>query len=314
MENFKVLILQYKNFVMKLKYFVLQIFFLVLVLAATAQEKFTTYTVKKGETLSSISHHFHIPVEKIKEANGLTDKSILKVGQKIKIPSKAAEQKSVEKSAAKQTSETSANTAVSANRHRIHIVTEKETLWSIGKKYGITVAQIKEWNHLTGDGIHNGQKLLVMQPEVEQAPETVAQAQPQPETSQQEPVVEQKPAPVEQQAAPVEKPVNIAVANKSAGESFFASAFRNTGNQLSGIASTFKTASGWLDKKYYVLINNVTEGSIVAVTANNKTVYAKVLGSLPDIKEDNGVLLRINNAAASALGVIDMKFDVMVNY
>lgn len=308
---------------MKFKCFALQVFFLVIVMATTAQEKFTTYTIKKGENLYSIARHFHIPVTQLKEANGLSDESILKIGQKIKIPSKASiSQKIVEKPVAKQTPETALNTTTQVNNHpQTHIVTGKETLWSISKKYGVTVAQIKQWNHLTGDGIHTGQKLIVVaQPEVEQTPVTTTQFQPQPQPKisqpvEQKPVVEQKPAAVEQQPSTiVQKPVNTTISGKPAGESFFASAFKNTGNQLSGVASTFKTASGWLDKKYYVLINNVTEGSIVAVAANNKVVYAKVLGSLPDIKEDNGVLLRINNAAASALGITDNKFNAVVNY
>lgn len=300
---------------MKFKCFALQVLFLVMVVAATAQEKFITYTIKKGENLYSIARHFHVPVAQLKEANGLSDESILKIGQKIKIPSKtSASQKNVEKPVTKQTPETTVNTTVPASDHsQIHIVTGKETLWSISKKYGITVAQIKQWNHLTGDGIHTGQKLIVAAgTEVEQVPVTTTPPQPQPKNSQ---PVEQKPAEVAQQPVTIaQKTVNTTITGKPAGESFFASAFKNTGNQLTGVASTFKTASGWLDKKYYVLINNVTEGSIVAVAANNKVVYAKVLGGLPDIKEDNGVLLRINNAAASALGITDNKFTAVVNY
>jgi len=43
-------------------------------------------------------------------------------------------------------------------------------------------------------------------------------------------------------------------------------------------------------------------------------VYAKVLGPLPDVKEDYGLLLRISNAAATVLGVPDSKFSVKINY
>ena len=50
-----------------------------------------------------------------------------------------------------------------------------------------------------------------------------------------------------------------------------------------GDAATFKTTSGWQDKKYYVLINNVSPGTILKLTTvdNNKVVFAKVLGSMP---------------------------------
>ena len=60
--------------------------------------------------------------------------------------------------------------------------------------------------------------------------------------------------------------------------------------------------------------NNVDAGTIVRISANNKTVVAKVLGPLPDIKEDNGLTFRISNAAASALGLADTKFNAVVSY
>ncbi|MEJ7676867.1 MAG: LysM peptidoglycan-binding domain-containing protein [Segetibacter sp.] len=76
-------------------------------------------------------------------------------------------------------------------------------------------------------------------------------------------------------------------------------------NTKSGEAATFKSTSGWQDKKYYVLINDVAPGTILKISSSDKAVYAKVLGSVPEMKENNGLLLRISNAAASDLGIID---------
>ena len=289
---------------MKQKYFALPFLFLIIVFSAVAQQSFTTYTVKKGETVYSIARQFHVTALQVEELNGLNKTSILKIGQKIKIPSATA--------AAKQPAKTTENKGVAENKQNsIHVVTGNETLWSISKKYNVTVEQLQEWNHLKDDKIHDGEKLIVVGNVVKNTTEkTQAATQPEQKT----------PVPVEQKTVvdnviPVEqKPVNTAVSGEPASESFFASSFKNTGNKLNGIAATFKTASGWMDKKYYVLINNIAAGSIVAVKANNKIVYAKVLGELPDIKEDDGVLLRISNAAASILGIADSKFDVEVGY
>lgn len=83
----------------------------------------------------------------------------------------------------------------------------------------------------------------------------------------------------------------------------------------SGEAATFKSTSGWQDKKYYVLINDVKPGTILKITSlYNKVIYARVLGSMPEMKENKGLLLRISNAAASNLGIIDPKFPVHVSY
>lgn len=82
-----------------------------------------------------------------------------------------------------------------------------------------------------------------------------------------------------------------------------------------GDAATFKTISGWTDRKYYVLINDVAPETIVRITApNNKSICAKVLGPLQETKEGTGLLLRMSNSAASTLGITDPKFTVRITY
>jgi LysM repeat protein len=79
----------------------------------------------------------------------------------------------------------------------------------------------------------------------------------------------------------------------------------------------FKTNAGWQDAKYYLLIDGVTPGTVVKLINpdNNKTVYAKVLGEMAGIRQNQGLDIRISNAAASALQVSDEeKFVVKVNY
>ena len=63
-----------------------------------------------------------------------------------------------------------------------------------------------------------------------------------------------------------------------------------------------------------MLLNNAENGSIVKIIANNKFVYAKVLGPLPNIKEDNNYTMRISNATAAALGIADNKFTAKVEF
>lgn len=95
----------------------------------------------------------------------------------------------------------------------------------------------------------------------------------------------------------------------------FSKTTQRSANTKSGEAATFKSTSGWQDKKYYVLMNDVAPGTILKITSNNnKVVYAKVLGNMPEMKENTGLLLRISNSAASSLGIIDPKFLVEVSY
>lgn len=82
-------------------------------------------------------------------------------------------------------------------------------------------------------------------------------------------------------------------------------------------SSVFKTMSGWQDGKYYLLINGVEPGTIVKLTnpSNSKVVFAKVLYSMDKIRENQGVDIRISDAAAASLAVNETdKFILKVNY
>jgi hypothetical protein len=84
---------------------------------------------------------------------------------------------------------------------------------------------------------------------------------------------------------------------------------------LTGDAAIFKTISGGNDRKFYVLINEILPGTIVRIMApNKKTICAKVLGPLPETKGAAGLIIRMSNAAAAALGMDDQRFLVSITY
>ena len=97
---------------------------------------------------------------------------------------------------------------------------------------------------------------------------------------------------------------------------FFKNQYGETGKAAIGAAGVFRSTSGWQDGKYYALMNNVPVGTIIKVAnpSNGKTVYAKVLGNLPDMKESSGLTRRISDAAATELGWAANKFPVSVHY
>ena len=117
----------------------------------------------------------------------------------------------------------------------------------------------------------------------------------------------------------VTKNINPAVA-KEPGESYFATDFIATSKnsklkKVTGDALTFKTASGWIDKKYYVLMNNAPAGTIVKITAENgNSIFAKVLWQLEDMKLNQGIGFRISESAAAALSIAFVKFPLTVEY
>ncbi len=59
----------------------------------------------------------------------------------------------------------------------------------------------------------------------------------------------------------------------------------------------------------------VAPGTILKIASvDSKIIFAKVLGSMPQMKENKGLLLRLSNAAAAYLGMVDAKFPVQVSF
>lgn len=127
-----------------------------------------------------------------------------------------------------------------------------------------------------------------------------------------QPEVKEEPKPVVNN--PVEGVTGNAPASFRGG--YFKSNYSESGKGTAGNAASFRSTSGWKDGKYYALINNVPVGTIVRLSfsSTNKSVYAKVLGQLPEMKENVGLTVRISDAAASELGTSAGKFYVDVKY
>lgn len=95
------------------------------------------YTVKKGDTLYSLSKKFDISIEMLQEVNSLpTD--MIKAGQKLQVPLETAE-----------------------NEAGSYIVQRGDTLYALAKKYNVTVKDLKKENQLSSETIFAGQKLAV---------------------------------------------------------------------------------------------------------------------------------------------------------
>ena len=98
-----------------------------------------TYTVKAGDTLSSIANKYGTTYQALAQYNDISNPDRINVGQVIKIP----------------------NNNVSSNVE-YYTVKSGDNLSAIAKKYGTTVNQLVSWNNIKNANlIYVGQKIRV---------------------------------------------------------------------------------------------------------------------------------------------------------
>ncbi|MBS1512493.1 MAG: LysM peptidoglycan-binding domain-containing protein [Bacteroidetes bacterium] len=303
-------------------------------------QKVITHTVGPKESLTSIGRLYNINGRELANFNKIDYNKGLTIGQVLKIPVKKGVVIPPSAKTAPSTKETApAKTANKENGAPIyHTVGKKETLYHISTIYHTTVADIKKWNNLTTDGVNEGAQLIVgynagkatikTQPDIKPAKPVEAPPAP-PKTEEAAPQTKpvQPPAPEKKDLPPLSKPAQEeATASVPAKATDFNGGYFKTlydeqvrGHKVAkddGAAGIFKSTSGWEDGKYYCLYNDAAPGTILQVTntANGKVVYVKVLDMISDIKQNNGLVIRISNAAADILGVTDTKFGCTINY
>ena len=101
----------------------------------SSTSEYEIYTVKKGDSLWKISKEYDITIPKLTELNNLTNYN-LQINQKLLVPKKD-------------------------KRENTYIVQSGDSLWSIAKKYNLTVDELKEKNNLTSNLLSIGQELII---------------------------------------------------------------------------------------------------------------------------------------------------------
>lgn len=152
----------------------------------SAQTNYISYTIKSGETLSLLAKRYNTTVGDIMRLNGMHTNSKIEAGEKIKIPSKTSV--TTAKKEAINAPENTSSVNVTANKSSanvpsnsfVHTVTKGESLYSIAKKYSVTVKDLKTWNHLTSDNTRAGSTLIIAHNTKSVESTTTAQTTPQP--------------------------------------------------------------------------------------------------------------------------------------
>lgn len=105
------------------------------------------YIVKSGDSLYSIARKYNISVDKLRRFNGLNS-DLLSIGQKLKIPDR-------------DTDIDDGNGGNIGDSDLVYIVKSGDSLYSIAKKYGISVDDLIKINNLKSNVLSIGQHLKI---------------------------------------------------------------------------------------------------------------------------------------------------------
>lgn len=236
----------------------------------------------------------------------------------------------------------------------VYKLSSGETAYAVSRKYGIPFKDLSGANAgVNMDQLKAGQEILVptgrtiatttsTTAQVEQAPReeisspktavTAAPEQPiaeKPTTPKEEPKAEVVQMPTEQEV-PSEKPAlaasdlsdTPAAMNADKSKSFA----QIYGGYLDGehVSKTEKGVATWIESsgiepsgdRFYALHNSAPIGSVVKVRnmMNNRTIYAKVIGTLSESEVQEKVMIKLSAGAAERLNVLDNRFVSEITY
>lgn len=105
-----------------------------------------THRVRRGETFSHIARRYGVSVSALRAANDNLSPRRLQIGQELRVPGRSG----------------SAVATSDATEPQYHRVRTGESLWTISRRYDVSMNQLRTWNGLGGRSvIHPGQRLRV---------------------------------------------------------------------------------------------------------------------------------------------------------
>lgn len=267
------------------------------------------HKVAAKETMFSIAQKYNISVDELKQWNNLTDNS-LSIGQSLVVRKPAG---AVNATSTTPVVKNTTPTSTTGRKGEMHTVAAGETMFSIARKYNITVGQLRGWNStIQSDELQVGQSIHVGEPgKTDPVRQDVATT---PVNNTKPTVTDSKPNNVSDKPETFKPPVATTEPPKT--ETFrISESVKNSDEILeSGLAELIEGTEG--NRKYLALHRTAPAGTILKVRneMNNREVFVRVMGKLPETGATDKIVIRISKSAYDRLGAIDPKFRVEVTY
>lgn len=269
------------------------------------------HIVKEKETLFSLSQLYRVGIDELKEWNNLKSNS-LDIGQQLVIKKEGTRPSPIQIDQA------------DFSGKQVHLVKEKETLFGISQQYGVSIDQIKKWNNLAGSSIDLGQRLVVGEKEVAAASiDSSTSLLQKADTVRAATILDKDSVSTLVEAKDSVERVNMIVDDSPEQIRYDSTYFETkTVKNSNGFEETVQNGLAELiagsreTRKYLALHRTAKIGTIMKVRneMNNKMVFVRVLGRIPDTGDNNKVLIKLSNAAYKRLGALDKRFRVELSY
>lgn len=279
-------------------------------------KKVILHKLEPRESYYSLGRKYNLKAKDIIDFNG--NKS-LKAGDLIKIPTGAtftsptsSKTASNQPSSSKPPVNGGSTISTQATDFIEYKVGAKETLFSISKRFGVTIDAIKQANNLAGNSLKEGQLIKIPNTRVEEAAA--------------DPTVTKKVISNEELNNGVSEETGQKVtSNTPTIEEEPTETPKEDSTPANRYGIKQVTASGigiWMDDlngesgKMLALHNSAPVGTVIKITnpMTNRTTYAKVVGKFNETSENKDAIIVISKSVASLIGVIDRRFQVNISY
>ncbi len=250
-------------------------------------ETYIIHKAEKGDTFYKLSRLYNVNVNHVIKANN--NKGI-SIGMLLKVPTGRPYNNS--------TSSKSTSNAVS-NQNPVlteYKVGEKETLYAISRRFGVTVDDIKKLNNLTSNNLRNGQILRIPNNEAPAATPVASS-----------PVVISPPPIIVEDEVDSEDtaPVRDLNANRYG--------LREKKERGIGVWMDGLNADG---SSNLALHKTAPIGTILKITnpMTKSVTFAKVVGKFNDNADNENAIVILSKSAAAYIGALDKRFQVEITY
>ncbi len=272
------------------------------------------HIVAAGDTFYSISRLYNTSVDSLMQMNKLSS-TALSLGDTLVVGYKNTPEKLPPAPAladnTNDVQETLPNNAASGNE-TIHSVAASETLYSIARKYEVTTDQLKKWNKLQSNALSIGQELVINKTKKKGQTKDTTSTPTLVEIPEQEEAIDDVEEVVEEEKKPIdtlyvstdnsrfkERVEKVGSLNKTIEEGFAMKIHRSDGT-----------------RKYLALHRTARIGTLIEVKnqMNNQSIFARVVGKLPETGINRNVLIRLSDAAYKKLKALDARVPVEIGY